>query len=64
MGIFFDGLNLETIIAFILYCLLLAGLNELGNRSLKSGIIMYLIVPLIGVFIVWPITAKGTNMDN
>ncbi len=64
MGYVFNGLDLITIIALVVYSLILFGLNELGNRSFRSGIIMYLIVPLIGVFIVWPITAAGTNMDN
>ncbi len=64
MGIVFDNFSLIGFVAFAIYMLLAWGLNEFGNKNLYTGLFMYLVLPLIGVFIIWPITAKGTNMDN
>lgn len=64
MGLFFENISLLALFTWIAYLAAAWAFNSFGNKSVKTAIFAYLILPLIGVFIVWPITAKGTNMDN
>lgn len=64
MGLFFENMTLLAFITWVAYLAAAWAFNSFGNKNIITGVIAYLVVPLIGVFILWPITAKGTNMDN
>ncbi len=64
MGFFFENLSLQALVAFLLYFAILWVLNSFALKNKWTGLFMYLIIPIVGVSIIWPITAKGTNMDN
>lgn len=64
MGLFFTNLSLMAIVAWVVYLAAAWAFNAFGNKNAITAVIAYLVIPIIGVFIVWPITAKGTNMDN
>ncbi len=64
MGFFYDNVTIEAIAMFLIYFTVLWLLNSFALKNKWSGLFMYLVVPILGVFIIWPITAKGTNMDN
>ncbi len=64
MGLFFENMTLLAIVAWFIYLALAWAFNSFANRNVITGIIGYLIIPLIGVFIVWPHTSAGTNMDT
>ncbi len=64
MGFFYDNVTIEAIAMFLIYFTVLWLLNSFALKSKGRGFFMYFIVPILGVFILWPITTKGTNMDN
>lgn len=64
MGLFFENMTLVAIVSWFIYLAAAWAFNSFANKSVLSGIIGYLIIPIIGVFIVWPITSSGTNMDT
>ncbi len=64
MGLFFENMTLLAIAAWLIYLAAAWVFNSFGNKTLMNGLIAYLLIPIIGIFLVWPNTSAGTNMDN
>lgn len=54
---FFEGYNIKTVMVLLGLLLLLIILNEITRRSKWAGITMYIIVPILATFFLWPRTA-------
>ena len=57
--LFFTGYSLTSILVFIGLTAALIGLNEITRRFKWAGIAMYVIIPIIATFFIWPKTAGG-----
>ncbi len=65
MDVFLYDVNLPIIdfTLLVLYTFALVGLNEIARRSLKSGLFMYVLVPIFLVLFIWPHTLDESIND-
>lgn len=61
---FFEAQPITNWLMLLIVFLALIGLNELGRRSKLGGIFLFIIVPLILTFFVWPKTTEGTSVND
>ncbi|MBW6410983.1 DUF5692 family protein [Clostridium weizhouense] len=61
---FFESQPITNWLMLLVVFLALIGLNELGRRSKLGGIFLFIIVPLILTFFVWPKTTEGTSVND
>ncbi|MHC1748244.1 MAG: DUF5692 family protein [Cellulosilyticaceae bacterium] len=61
---FFEAQPLSNWLMLLLVFVVLIGLNELGRRSKIGGIGLFMILPIILTFFVWPKTTKGTSVND
>ena len=56
---FFTGYTFTSVLVFLGLTAALIGLNEVTRRFKWAGIGMYVIIPVIATFFIWPKTAGG-----
>lgn len=61
---FFESQPLTNWLMWLVVFLVLLGLNELGRRFKSGGILLFIVLPLILTFVVWPNTTEGTSVND
>lgn len=61
---FFETQPLSNWIMWFAVFFLLIGLNELSRRSKWGGVAIFIVLPLILTFAVWPKTTEGTSVND
>lgn len=61
---FFEAQPLSNWIMLLVVFLALLGLNELARRFKWGGFFLFVILPLVLTFAVWPKTTEGTSVDD
>ncbi len=61
---FFETQPLTNWLMWLVVFLVLIGLNELGRRFKLGGILLFIVLPLILTFVVWPKTTAGTSVND
>lgn len=61
---FFETQPLSNWIMWLVVFLMLIALNEFGRRFKWGGVILFIILPLLLTFAVWPNTTSGTSMND
>lgn len=60
----FEAQPLSNWLMMFTVFVVLIGLNELGRRSKLCGILLFVVLPIILTFAVWPNTTKGTSVND
>lgn len=60
----FEAQPLSNWLMLLLVFVVLLGLNELGRRSKIGGILLFIVLPIILTFFVWPKTTEGTSVND
>ncbi|MEG1256194.1 DUF5692 family protein [Clostridium sp.] len=60
----FESQPLSNWIMLFIIFFALIGLNELGRRSKLGGILLFMVLPVVLTFFVWPKTTKGTSVND
>ena len=61
---FFEAQPLTNWLMLLVVFFVLIGLNELGRRSKWGGVLLFVVLPLILTFAVWPKTTEGTSVND
>lgn len=61
---FFEAQPLSNWLMLLIVFLVLIALNEFGRRFKWGGILLFVVLPLILTFAVWPKTTKGTSVND
>lgn len=64
MHFFYESISLSSWVAFFALFAFSLAANEFARWNKWTGLLTFLVLPLILLFLVWPHTAVGTNMDN
>ncbi|GAA0115333.1 DUF5692 family protein [Clostridium senegalense] len=61
---FYESLPFTSWLMWLVVFLVLIGLNELGRRSKYGGIFLFVVLPIILTFAIWPKTTEGTSVND
>lgn len=61
---FFETQPLSNWLMLLAVFLVLIALNEVGRRFKIGGILLFMVLPVILTFFVWPQTTKGTSVND
>lgn len=62
MGFFYESFNATNVVILAIYTFAIIGMNEYARKSLRNGVISFVILPLFLLFFIWPNTAPGTGV--